>query len=177
MNTISTIELNRERTNGATVTIIDVRTPGEYGEVHAEGARCLPLDRISQSDVEAACKEDGTDCAYIICKSGARAQQACSKLNGMPVVLVEGGTDAWVNDGLPVVRGKAHMSLERQVRIAAGSLVVIGVVLAATVHPYFVGLSGFVGAGLVFAGVTDTCAMGMLIAKMPWNQGPTASQN
>jgi hypothetical protein len=62
------------------------------------------------------------------------------------------------------------MSLERQVRIAAGSLVFTGVMLSVFVHPYFIGLSGFVGAGLVFAGVTDTCAMGMMIAKMPWNQ-------
>ena len=75
--------------------------------------------------------------------------------------------------GLPVVRGKKAVSLERQVRIAAGSLVVIGVALGLLVHPVLFGLSGFVGAGLVFAGVTDTCGMGMMLARMPWNRRGT----
>ena len=83
---------------------------------------------------------------------------------------VAGGTVACVQAGLPVNRGQKTMSLERQVRIAAGSLVVIGTVLGAFVHPYWLGLPGFVGAGLVFAGVTDTCGMGMVLARMPWNQ-------
>jgi hypothetical protein len=69
-----------------------------------------------------------------------------------------------------VVRGKATISLERQVRIAAGSIVLIGTLMGAFVHPAFLGLSAFVGAGLVFAGITDTCGMGMLLARMPWNQ-------
>ena len=85
-------------------------------------------------------------------------------------VNVEGGTLAWEQAGLPVVRGKKAMSLERQVRIAAGSLVVLGTALGAFVHPGFLGLSAFVGAGLVFAGVTDTCGMGMVLARMPWNR-------
>ena len=72
--------------------------------------------------------------------------------------------------GLPVVRGKKVMSLERQVRIAAGFIVLVGALLGFFVHPYFTGISAFVGAGLMFAGITDSCAMGMLIAKMPWNQ-------
>ena len=78
--------------------------------------------------------------------------------------------DAWTAAGLPVVRGKATMSLERQVRIAAGLLVLVGVTLGFTVHPYWFGLSGFVGAGLAFAGITDTCMMGMMLAKLPWNR-------
>jgi hypothetical protein len=72
--------------------------------------------------------------------------------------------------GLPLAQGKKAISLERQVRIAAGSLVLLGLVLGWLVHPYFLGLSAFVGAGLFFAGVTDTCGMGMLLARMPWNQ-------
>jgi hypothetical protein len=91
------------------------------------------------------------------------------------VFNIEGGTQACVNDGLEVVRGKKFMSLERQVRIAAGSLVLIGIGLAYAVHPAFVGLSAFVGAGLIFAGVTDTCGMGMILAKMPWNQAPKST--
>jgi hypothetical protein len=86
-------------------------------------------------------------------------------------VLVEGGIEAWDEAGLPVVRGERKvMGLERQVRIAAGALVVTGVLLGWLVHPGFLGLAGFVGAGLVFAGITDTCGMGMMIAKMPWNK-------
>ena len=86
-------------------------------------------------------------------------------------ISVEGGTTAWEKVGLPVVRGATRViSLERQVRIAAGSLVLLGVLLGWLVHPTFFALSAFVGAGLVFAGITDWCGMGMLLAKMPWNQ-------
>ena len=108
----------------------------------------------------------------LICKSGARAAMAQKKFNtcGVPSgSSVEGGTSAWAAAGCPVVRGKKSISLERQVRIAAGFLVVLGVV-GTLLHPAAIGLSAFVGAGLMFAGITDTCAMGMLIAKMPWNR-------
>jgi Protein of unknown function (DUF2892) len=86
------------------------------------------------------------------------------------VVNVEGGMLACIEAGLQVVRGKKAISLERQVRIAAGLLVVLGSLLGWFVHPAFIGLSAFVGAGLLFAGITDTCGMGMLLARMPWNQ-------
>ena len=110
---------------------------------------------------------------YVICRSGSRGQQACEKFlkaGFSNVVNIEGGTMACVEAGLPVVRGKKAISLERQVRIAAGSLVLLGAVLGWFVHPAFIGLSAFVGAGLVFAGITDTCGMGMILARMPWNQ-------
>jgi rhodanese-related sulfurtransferase len=99
--------------------------------------------------------------------------KVCQKLEGAGftnLVNVDGGTSAWQSAGLPVVEGKKVMSLERQVRIAAGSLVVIGVIVGQFVHPSGFGLSGFIGAGLVFSAVTNTCGMGMLIAKMPWNR-------
>ena len=85
-------------------------------------------------------------------------------------VVVEGGLQAWMDAGLPVIRGKNVMSLERQVRIAAGTLVFVGTILSVGLSPWWLILPGFVGAGLVFAGLTDTCGMGMLIAKMPWNR-------
>ena len=110
---------------------------------------------------------------YVICRSGGRGRQACEKFlqaGFSNVVNVEGGTTACVEAGLPVVRGRKAISLERQVRIAAGSLVLLGAVLGWFVHPAFVGLSAFVGAGLMFAGITDTCGMGMILARMPWNQ-------
>jgi rhodanese-related sulfurtransferase len=115
---------------------------------------------------------------YVICRSGSRGQQACEKFLAAGytnVVNVEGGTQAWDQAGLPIVRGKKAISLERQVRIAAGSLVLIGSVLGAFVSPYWIGLVAFVGAGLAFSGITDTCGMGMLLSRMPWNQVPKAS--
>ena len=110
---------------------------------------------------------------FLICQSGGRSMKVCQKLEDAgfeKVTNVEGGTSAWQSAGLPVVEGKRRMSLERQVRIAAGSLVVIGAAIGQFVHPAGFGLSAFIGAGLVFAGVTDTCGMGMMIAKMPWNR-------
>ena len=86
------------------------------------------------------------------------------------LTLVEGGTQGWVDAGLEAVRGEKAISLERQVRIAAGTLVFIGTLLGYFVHHYWLGVPAFVGAGLVFAGVTDTCGMGMMLAKMPWNR-------
>ena len=110
---------------------------------------------------------------HVICQSGGRSMKVCQKLESAgfeKVVNVEGGTSAWDGTGLPVIAGKKAMSLERQVRIAAGALVVIGTVIGHFYNPAGYGLSAFVGAGLVFAGVTDTCGMGMIIAKMPWNR-------
>jgi rhodanese-related sulfurtransferase len=163
--------------SGETIDLIDVRTPVEFREVHVSVAKNLPLDQLKAADVTAGRKSSADKPVYVICRSGARGQQACAKLeqSGLNVVNVEGGTNACVSAGVPVVRGKKAMSLERQVRIAAGSLVTAGVLLSIFVHPYWIGLSGFVGAGLIFAGVTDSCAMGMLIAKMPWNRA--ASNN
>jgi hypothetical protein len=85
------------------------------------------------------------------------------------VVNVEGGTTAWVETGLPVVRGKKGISLEIRVRIVAGSFVLLGAVLS-LLHPAFLALPAFVGAGLVFAGITNTCGMGMILARLPWNE-------
>ncbi len=152
------------------VRLIDVRTPAEYRGMHAEGAMLMPLDQFDPAAVIAALPTGST--VHVLCKSGARAAMAAQKLTaaGCPCVVVAGGTDAWVAANLPVVRGKSAMGLERQVRIVAGVLVLTGVVLGFTVHPYWFGLSGFVGAGLTFAGITDTCMMGMMIAKCPWNR-------
>ena len=91
---------------------------------------------------------------------------------GYPSIhVVEGGTQAWVAAGLPVVKGKKNsISIERQVRIGAGSLVLIGVILGVFVNPVFLALPAFVGAGLIFAGITDWCGMGLLLARAPWNR-------
>lgn len=169
MKTITPKQLHTIHESGEPVDLIDVRTPVEFREVHVEYARNVPLDSIGSIQGNGAT----TSPLYVICRSGNRSAKACEQLLGngySDVVSVEGGTSAWDADGLPVVRGKKAVSLERQVRIAAGAMVLTGVVLGFAIHPAFFGLSGFVGAGLIFAGITDTCAMGMLIAKMPWNQ-------
>ncbi len=157
----------------AAIDLIDVRTPGEFAAVHAKPARLMPLDRLDPAAVAAARHGAPGTPIYIICKSGRRAATAAEKFIAAgiaDVAVIDGGTDAWIAAGLPVVRGQGVISLERQVRIAAGLLVLAGAVLAFTVHPWFIGLSAFVGAGLAFAGLTDTCGMGMLLAKMPWNK-------
>ncbi|GJM25027.1 MAG: sulfurtransferase [Phycisphaerae bacterium] len=171
--TITPTELHDLHQQGKPINLIDVRTPVEFRAVHATPARNVPLDAIDPTAVCQSGNAQTDEPVYLICRSGGRSSKACDKLincGSTNVVSVEGGTDAWDQLGLPVMRGKAAMSLERQVRIVAGLLVLTGAVLGYFVHPYFIGLSAFVGAGLTFAGITDTCGMAMLLAKMPWNQ-------
>ncbi len=176
--TISPQQLHDRGRSGQPLELIDVRTPVEYRELHIPFAKNIPLDQLKASELTTA-RSSPDEPLFVICRSGNRAEQACEKFHSLGytnVVNVEGGTQAWDQAGLPVVRGKKSVSLERQVRIAAGSLVVIGAVLGAFVHPYFIGLAAFVGAGLVFAGVTDTCGMGMMLARMPWNRVTAPTQ-
>lgn len=170
VTTISPRQLFDLTQAGSQIELVDVRTPVEFREVHVTCARNVPLDQLDAAKLIAGRNESAP--LYVICKSGGRGNQACEKIVGAGfknVINVEGGTSAWAQAGLPVVRGQKTMSLERQVRIAAGSMVLIGIGLS-FLHPYGIGLSAFVGAGLVFAGITDTCGMGMLLARMPWNQ-------
>jgi rhodanese-related sulfurtransferase len=158
---------------GKKIDLIDVRTPVEFQEIHVEFAHNVPLDQLDPVALLQARNGSRNDPVYVICRSGSRGRQACErffKAGCTNVVNVEGGTLACVESGLPVVRGKKAVSLERQVRIAAGSLVCLGVLLGWLIHPAFFVLSAFVGAGLVFSGLTDTCGMGMLLARMPWNK-------
>lgn len=160
-----------ERCQATGASILDVRTPAEFASVHASIALNIPLDRLDPARLGKPFATENQP-IYVICQSGARGQKACEKLSqsGHTVVNIEGGTTAWIAAGLPVIRGKARMSIERQVRITAGTLILTGAGLGFFLHPGFYGLSAFVGAGLTFAGITNTCAMGMLMAKMPWNQ-------
>lgn len=170
---VSPEQLAKLRNNGQKVDLIDVRTPVEFKEVHIDFARNVPLDQLTPGAVTAGRVAGESSPIYVVCRSGSRGKQACEKLAaaGLNVVNVEGGTMAWDQAGLPVVRGGGKaISLERQVRIAAGLLVVLGSALGYFVHPYWIGLAAFVGAGLTFAGLTDTCGMGLMLARMPWNQ-------
>ena len=175
--TITPKQLMDLRTRGEAISLVDVRTPAEFGDVHIDFARNVPLDRLDPKQVAADhARHSGP--IYFVCRSGGRSKTACERMIAAgvtDVVSVEGGTTACDTAGMPVVRGKKVMSLERQVRIAAGALVAIGAGLAAFgPDPVWksigAGLAGFVGCGLVFAGITDTCGMAMLIGRMPWNQ-------
>lgn len=175
ITTITPNELEAQRQAGETIELIDVRTPVEFRELHASIARNIPLDRLDPAEVHASRNGNGDKPLYVICRTGSRAKKACEQIvgAGFPnVVNVEGGTIGWEKAGLPVVHGKKMISLERQVRIAAGMLTLIGAILALTIDPWFALLPAFIGAGLTFAGITDTCGMGLMLARMPWNQVP-----
>lgn len=166
---ISPVEAAR-LSGAAEVVLLDVRTPLEYGEVHVGGSRLAPLGEWEAGKLAG---EVAGRRVLVMCRSGKRAAQAAAQLAAAgvgEVAVVDGGMMAWQAAGLPVVEGGKVMSLERQVRVAAGLLVVTGVVLGTWVHPALYGLSALVGAGLIFAGVTDWCGMGLLLAKAPWNK-------
>ena len=170
MKTITPVELQKLLTAQPSVPVIDVRTPMEFAEVHVPQARSVPLDELKPSSLQLAKDQP----VYLLCRSGQRATKAAEKFAkegfAQPIVI-EGGTLAWIDANLPVTRGMTKViSLERQVRIVAGALVFTGVLLAHFVNYHFIWLAGFVGAGLVFAGITDICSMGLLLAKMPWNK-------
>jgi rhodanese-related sulfurtransferase len=148
--------------------LIDVRSPSEFAAGHIPGTANVPLEQITQrvEDLESASP------VVLVCKSGTRARMAASLASRFDVLSVlEGGTDAWVRQGLPVVRSQnSSWSLERQVRLGAGVIVLTGLGLGLLVNTAWLGLTAFAGAGLAFAGATDMCAMGMLLSRMPWNR-------
>jgi len=159
---------------GNSVRLVDVRTPAEFQEIHVDVAKNVPLDRLDPAALGLDAQSHHP--LYVICRSGARGSQACQSLlrAGLSnVVNVEGGTMAWAQVGLPVIRGKKSVSLERQVRMVAGSLVLITSILAVMHDARWGILSGLIGAGLLHAGLSDSCMMGMCLAKMPWNQAKT----
>ena len=169
-STLNTISASETQARRGAALLLDVRTPAEYTEVHIDGALLHPLTELNPEFVRA--QTQGSRECIVICKSGGRASKAAETLlnAGLPNVRVmEGGMTAWCSLGLPSVAGKKTISLERQVRIAAGAMVFLGSVLGYFVSPAWIALSAFIGAGLVFAGVTDTCGMGMVLARMPWN--------
>jgi len=154
--------------------LIDVRTPGEFLSAHATPALSRPLDML---DAKAIAEENpnGPEApVYVLCQGGSRGEQGCKKLSdaGHPCAInVTGGTSAWAAAGLDMVKSDKGpwMPLDAQMRLVAGSLVVLGVVLSLLIHPGFVGLSAFVGCGLMFSALTGCCPMLSMLAKMPWN--------
>ncbi len=152
------------------VTLIDVREPAEYAGEHIPGARLVSLSQFDPRKVP----QDGDTQVVLYCRSGNRSTKAAQKLlehGFVKVTHLDGGMGAWKEAGYPTkINKNAPISLMRQVQIVAGSLVFTGTLLGAFVSPWFLLLSGFVGAGLMFAGITDTCALAMLLAKLPYNQ-------
>jgi rhodanese-related sulfurtransferase len=156
--------------------LVDVREPDEHARERIPGARNLPLSRLAEAELDVPAGRP----VLFHCRSGARtagqAAQLATKAGGCEAYVVEGGLEAWKRAGLPVALDRRQpMELMRQVQIAAGSMVLLGVVLGALVAPGFYALSGFVGAGLVFAGVTGTCGLARVLRLMPWNRAPAAA--
>jgi rhodanese-related sulfurtransferase len=157
-----------------TLRIIDVRTPAEFEELRLSDAKNHPLDQLNPDSLLSF---NANEPLYVVCRSGARGLKACEKLVSAGisnVVNIEGGTLACEQAGLTVIRGRKMISLMRQVQITVGSLGFIGSVLALTVDPLFAGIPAFFCGGLLFAGLTDTCMLAMLLAKMPWNHRAVA---
>jgi rhodanese-related sulfurtransferase len=171
-------ELHRLLGGGQPVQLLDVRTPGEFAAAHVPGAKLIPLDEL---DAAAFCRERAADGSpvYVLCQSGGRARRAIEKLERAGVqgcVLVEGGTQAWIDAGLPVNRGASRvLPLMRQVQITVGFLSAAGAALALTVNPRFALIPLVVGCGLLFAGLTGFCGLALLLAKMPWNKTSTCN--
>jgi rhodanese-related sulfurtransferase len=173
ISTVPPAKLAELLNEGGNIELIDVRTPAEFREVHVAFARNVPLDQLNPAETMQFCRSSTERPLYVVCRGGDRGKQACERFLAAgfeDVVNIEGGTLACIEAGLPVVQGKKIVSLERQVRMAAGSLVLLGTLLGWFVHPGFFALSAFVGAGLVFAGITNTCGMAILLTRMPWNK-------
>lgn len=149
---------------------IDVRSASEFATGHIPGSMNIPLEQVDLRVADLA----GDQPIVLICKAGTRARMAAERIGpcGRDLVVLDGGTDGWIRMGYPVAASvAARWSLERQVRLGAGVLVALGVVLSLLVNSNWIYLSGFVGLGLTFAGLTDICPMGIVLAKMRWNRG------
>jgi rhodanese-related sulfurtransferase len=154
---------------GRPAQLVDLRSATEFATAHLPGAINIPLEQIERrtADLEANMP------VVLVCQTGTRARMASAMLaaSGRDLVVLEGGTQAWLQAGYPVVRTTAsRWALERQVRLVAGLLVAVGVLLAVAISRWWLLLPGFVGCGLVFAGCTGFCPMGEALARLPWNR-------
>ena len=168
MSECTVLTLN-EKLGSEDLHLVDVREYAEFAGGRISGAKLLPLGELEKRSAEL----DHTKPIYVMCRTGNRSGQAQKKLKNLGftnVINVAGGFEAWKKEDLPFEKDEnAPWALERQVRFVAGLFVLIGFALS-FLHPYFIGISAFIGAGLTFSAVTDTCTMGMILAKMPWNK-------
>ena len=169
--TIGADELARMRAEDPAVHVIDVRTPGEFETGHIEGAYNVPLDLLGEHVADLAALEHNV---VLVCQSGARATKALEQLvaaGKSNLRLLQGGMTAWNTSGAQVARtNDTRWAMDRQVRLVAGAIVLASIV-ASVWFPAARYLAGLVGAGLTFSAVTDTCAMAMVLAKVPYNRG------
>lgn len=168
---LTPVMLAAARLADPSIRLLDVRTPGEFETAHIAGAYNVPLDTLHEhaTEIRAGVRAP----IVLVCQSGGRARKAEEALRsaGMGRLhVLDGGVAAWQQEALPVVRGKTRMSLERQVRIAAGFLVTLGTLAAMLVWSGALALPLLVGSGLMFAGISDTCVMGMLLSRLPYNR-------
>lgn len=177
MKSITAAELSNLVASGKHIDLIDVRTPIEFRSMHVSVARNEPLDRLDPKAIQSSRNGTFADPLYVVCRSGSRGRQACDKLlnSGISnVINIEGGTIACEAAGLPMVRGKKAIPLNCQVQIITGLTVIAGGLLTLlTSNLWWLALPIGMGAGLVFSGITNTCAMGTFLARMPWNQVPS----
>lgn len=153
------------------LTIIDVRTPGEFDTVHIRGSYNVPLPLLSEHARELADRLHGH--VVLICQSGNRAQQACGRLHDVGLAeatVLTGGIAEFEAAGGDVVHGTRRWAMDRQVRMTAGSLVLLGVLGGTLISPKLNLLAGAIGAGLVYSAASDSCAMAAALSKMPWNR-------
>lgn len=175
MSTPTTLDPRQAHSRLHELTVIDVRTPGEYASGHIPGALNIPLDRLDHAlpDIRSAADRGEV---LVVCASGARSGSACRMLaeNGLRTATLSGGTGAWTAAGHDLDRPQESATtawgMERQVRLTAGSAVLLGLALGEFVHPAFRLLSAGVAGGLVFSAVTDTCGMAAVLAKLPHNR-------
>lgn len=156
-------------------TLVDVREPDEHARERIPGAQNLPLSKLEEAELALHAGKP----VLFHCRSGARTQgnagRLAAKAGLVEAYVVEGGLEAWKRAGLPVAEDRRQpLELTRQVQIAAGSMVVLGVALGVVVAPAFYALAGLVGAGLVFAGVTGSCGLARVLRLMPWNRTGSA---
>ena len=166
--TISPAEALEKVRGGA--LLIDIRDPDEHAREHIAEALHCPLAELES-------RELGADTLIFHCRSGNRTAMHAARLaaKGRDVYIVEGGLDAWRRAGLPVVADRSQpLELMRQVQIAAGALILAGMILTFALSPWFLALPAFVGAGLTVAGVTGFCGMARLLMRAPWNRGHAA---
>jgi len=171
VRSVSALQLAELAQAGA-VNLIDVRSPPEFAMLRIAGAVNIPFEQVDPAQMQ---QRFGRAAPwYIVCQTGTRSQFIAERLRvagNNNVVHVDGGTNAWQTAGLPVVVSGRVMPMERQVRIAAGALLLIGLAAGALVHPAGYGLAGAVALGLLDSGVRNFCGMSLLLAKMPWNRG------
>ncbi|GAB2919321.1 MULTISPECIES: rhodanese-like domain-containing protein [unclassified Streptomyces] len=175
MTTPTTLGAGEARTRLHDLTVIDVRTPGEFAGGHVPGALNIPLDQVQRAlpDISRAAEHGDV---LVVCASGARSEKACRMLadHGVATATLSGGTGAWAADGHDLHRpegsARAVWGMERQVRFTAGTVVLLGLLLGVLVHPAFQILSAGIAAGLVFSALTNTCGMAAMLARLPHNR-------